>query len=159
MRFVIDLNKEKIIEYLETKLRNLISFLYSWITHDGEILGYILGVLHFMISIIIFMLLFVSHTIYPALWLQGVVLLCMFVIWFQHVILKVCISIVAEEKLTNGQAPFFGIVNDISNVFKIPLDRFIENLLVAETISVACFTLAFVGRISIYIHEYYNIKL
>jgi hypothetical protein len=157
MRFIVDIDKEKTIEYLETKLRKLIGFLYSWITHDGEILGYILGVLHFMISLIIFMLLFVSHTIYPTLWLQGSVLFCMFVIWFQHVILKVCISIVAEEKLTNSQAPFFGIVNDISNLFKIPFDRFIENLLVAETISVACFTLAFIGRISIYIHEYYGV--
>ena len=57
MRLVLDIDKEKTIEYLETKLRKLISFLYSWITHDGEILGYILGVLHFMISIIIFILL------------------------------------------------------------------------------------------------------
>jgi len=159
MRLVLDIDKEKTIEYLETKLRKLISFLYSWITHDGEILGYILGVLHFMISIIIFILLFVSHTIYPTLWLQGSVLFCMFIIWFQHVILKVCISIVAEEKLTNGQAPFFGIVNDISNLFKIPFDRFIENILIAETISVACFTLAFIGRISVYIHEYYGILI
>jgi hypothetical protein len=159
MRFIIDINKEKTIEYLETRLRNLISFLYSWITHDGEILGYILGVLHFTMSIVIFVVLFISHTLYPALWLQGVVLLCMFVIWFQHVILKVCISIVVEEKLTNGKAPFFGIVNDISNLFKIPLNRFIENILIAETISVACFTLAFIGRISVYIHEYYHVKL
>jgi hypothetical protein len=155
MRFVVDIDKEKTIDYLETKLRRLISFLYSWITHDGEILGYILGVLHFMISIVILILLFISHTLYPALWLQGFSLFCMALIWFQHVILKVCISIVAEERLTNGQAPFFEIVSDISNVFRIPLDRFIENLLVAETISVACFTLAFIGRISLFIQEGY----
>jgi hypothetical protein len=159
MRFVIDINKEKIIDYLESNLRSIVRFLYGWITHDGEILGYILGVVHFMTSIIIFMLLFVSHTIYPALWLQGIVLLCMFVIWFQHVILKVCISIVAEEKLTKGQAPFFGLVNDVSNLFKIPFDRFIENLLIAETISVACFTLAFIGRVSLYIRKYYRMRL
>ena len=159
MRFVLDIDKEKTIDYLETKLRNLIGFLYSWITHDGEILGYILGVLHFMISLIIFILLFISHTLYPALWLQGFALFCMSLIWFQHVILKVCISIVAEEKLTNGRAPFFGIVYDITNIFRVPLDRFIENLLLAETISVACFTLAFIGRISVYIHEYYHVKL
>jgi hypothetical protein len=155
MRFVLDIDKEKTIDYLETKLRKLISFLYSWITHDGEILGYILGVLHFMISIVILILLFISHTLYPALWLQGLALFFMALIWFQHVILKVCISIVAEEKLTNGRAPFFGIVNDISSLFRIPLDRFIENLLVAETISVACFTLAFVGRISLFIQQGY----
>ena len=155
MRFVIDIDKEKIISVLESKTRELIRFFYGWITSDGEILGYILGVIHFMLSVLIFMLLFVSHTIYPTLWLQGFVLLCMGLIWIQHVILKVCITIVAEEKLTNGRAPFFGIVNGISNMFKIPLDRFIENILVAETISVACFTLAFIGRISVLIHERY----
>jgi hypothetical protein len=155
MQLVIDINKERIISLLESKTRELITFLYGWITSDGEILGYILGVIHFMIAVLIFMLLFISHTLYPALWLQGVVLFCMTLIWVQHVILKVCISIVAEEKLTNGRAPFFSIVNGISNMFKIPLDRFIENLLVAETISVACFTLAFIGRISLFIHERY----
>jgi hypothetical protein len=155
MRFVLDIDKEKTIDYLEIKLRTLISFLYCWITHDGEILGYILGVLHFMISIVIVIVLFISHTLYPALWLQGVALFCMALVWFQHVILKVCISIVAEERLTNGQAPFFGIVNDISILFRIPLDRFIENILLAETISVASFTLAFIGRISLFIQETY----
>jgi hypothetical protein len=96
---------------------------------------------------------------YPALWLQAVSLLSLGIIWFQHVILKVCISIVAEEKLTNGRAPFFGIVNDISDFFKIPFDRFVENILLAETISLASFTLAFIGRISLYIHEYYGVKV
>jgi hypothetical protein len=85
--------------------------------------------------------------------------MCLVLIWVQHVILKVCISIVAEKRLTNGEAPFFGIVNDISSLFRIPLDRFIENLLLAETISVACFSLAFIGRISLYIHHYYGVKL
>lgn len=158
MRFVLDIDKEKTINYLESKLRNIIGFLYSWITHDGEILGYILGVLHFMISIVIFMVLIISHTIYPRLWLQCIALIFMSLVWIQHIILKVCISIVAEEKFTNGRAPFFGIVNDISNLFKIPLDRFIENLLVAETVSVACFTLAFIGRISVYLHQYYDMS-
>ena len=153
MRFILDFNKEKIIAYLESNLRSLISFLYSWITHDGEILGYILGVLHFMIAIVIIIILIISHTIYPTLWLQGLALFCMALIWFQHVILKVCISIIAEERLTNGQAPFFEIVNNISNFFNIPLDRFIENILLAETISLACFTLAFVGRISLFIGD------
>jgi hypothetical protein len=96
MRFVIDIDKEKIISVLESKTRELIRFFYGWITSDGEILGYILGVIHFMLSVLIFMLVFVSHTIYPTLWLQGFALLCMGLVWIQHVILKVCITIVSE---------------------------------------------------------------
>ena len=159
MRLILDIDKEKAVSYLESKLRSLIAFSFQWISTDGEVLGYILGVHHFMISIIIFIVVFISHTIYPALWLQGLVLLCLFLIWVQHAILRVCISIVAEEKLTNGRAPFFQLVNDISNFFKIPFDRFIENILLAETISIASLSLAFIGRISVYIHEYYGIKL
>uniref|UniRef100_A0A6C0JSG1 Uncharacterized protein n=1 Tax=viral metagenome TaxID=1070528 RepID=A0A6C0JSG1_9ZZZZ len=159
MRFILDIDKEKVVNYLESNLRFLVSFLFQWISTDGEVIGYVLGVIHFMISVIIVILLFVSHTIYPALWLQGSVLLCLIIIWFQHIILKVCISIVAEEKLTNGKSPFFQLVNDISRLFDIPLDRFIENILIAETISIASFTMAFIGRISLYAHEYYGINL
>jgi hypothetical protein len=155
MKFIIEVDRQKIISLLETKTRELILFSYGWITSDGEILGHILGVLHFMIAMLIFILLIVSHTIYPALWLQGVVLFCIISIWCQHVILKVCISLVAEEKLTNSRPPFFSIVSDIVALCKIPLDKFIENLLLAETIAVMCFTLSFIGRISVLIHETY----
>jgi uncharacterized membrane protein YagU involved in acid resistance len=155
MIFIIEFDKEKLIGFLESKTRELIRFLYSWITNDGEILGYILGVLHFIFSIVISVIVVISHTIYPKLWFQGFGLLCLFLVWFQHVILKVCISIVAEERLTNGRAPFFGIVNGISSLFKIPFDRFVENILLAETIAVASFTLAFIGRISSILHKSY----
>ena len=122
-------------------------------------MSYILAVLHVMLTIIIFTILFISHTIYPTLWLQSLALFFIFVLWIQHVILKVCIFIVAEEKLTNGKAPFFQLINDISSFFRIPFDRFIENVFLAETISLASFTLAFIGRISVYLHEYYRVKL
>jgi hypothetical protein len=149
------MNREEIISFLEKNVRKVIMFLYSWITTDGEILGHILGLLHFLFAIMIFTILFLAHTLYPRLWLQGLVLLCMGVIWVQHIILKVCIYTVAEENFTKGRAPFFGIVNDISNMFGIPFNRLLENILVAETTAVISFSLVFIGKVYQIICETY----
>jgi hypothetical protein len=77
------------------------------------------------------------------------------VIWVQHIILKVCIYTVAEENFTKGRAPFFGIVNDISNMFGIPFNRLLENILVAETTAVISFSLVFIGKVYQIICETY----
>ena len=151
------MNREEIIEVLSSKLKKLIIFLYSWISSDSEVLGYILGVAHFITAILIVIVLFVSHTIYPALWLQGVVLFGLILIWLQHIFLKVCISTIAEEDFTKHGAPYFKIVEDLISFFNIKLSAYLDNILLIETISVSCFSLAFIGRISVLIHNYYNI--
>jgi hypothetical protein len=157
MKFTIELQREKLINLLESFVRNLIGILYQWLTNDGEVLGYILAVSHFVISIFIFIILIVSHTIYPALWLQFVVWLSITLIWLQHVFLKVCISIVAEERLTNNTAPFFDIVKNICELFHISSDRFVDNILVAETVAIICFGLVLIGRLSVYFHKYFSL--
>jgi len=151
------MNREEVIELLSSKLKKLIIFLYSWISSDSEVLGYILGVAHFITAILIVIVLFVSHTIYPALWLQGVVLFGLILIWLQHLFLKVCISTIAEEEFTKGGSPYFKLVEDLISFFNIKLAAYLNNILLIETIAVACFSLSFIGRISVLIHNYYNI--
>lgn len=157
MRFTLELDKKKLISSLEENLRKFIVFIYGWLTTDGNILGYILGVTHFLIAITIFIVLIVSYTIYPAFWLQTLVILLLFIIWLQHVVLKVCISTVAEERFTNSQAPFFRIVTDLTNYFGISFDRFLENIVIAETIAISSLSLALIGRMSVNIHDIYKI--
>ena len=43
------MNKQEIIDYLEFILRNSIGFLYKWLTTDGEVLGYIIIIIHISI--------------------------------------------------------------------------------------------------------------
>ena len=105
MRFIIDFNKEKTIEYLETSFRDLVRFLYQWISTDGEVLGYILGIWHVMVCITIFISIIISHTIYPSFWFQLGVFISMFAIWIQHIFLQVCVVFVAEITLTNNEPP------------------------------------------------------
>ena len=151
MKVIIETDKNYIVEKLETFLRQFIIFSYKWLTAEGEILGYILGVLHFMISVTIFILLIVSHTIYPALWLQALVFVLLLIIWIQHVVLKVCVSVVAEKNLTMNESPFHTILEDM---FNVDVSTFSNYLMTAETVAIGCLGLELLSRSSIYIQRH-----
>ena len=145
-----------VIEKSERYLRELVTFLYSWLSTDGEVLGYILGVCHFVISATISVMVLVSHTLYPVLWFQILVFVLLFIIWIQHVFFKVCISIVAEQKLTNNEPPFFQIIRDILH---IQPTEFVNYFLVAETVWVGCFGLELLSKLSVFLYDYYDIEI
>jgi len=144
------------VEKAERYLRKIVAFLYSWLSTDGEVLGYILGVCHFVISATICVMVVVAHTLYPVLWFQILVFVLLLVIWIQHVFFKVCISIVAEQKLTNNEPPFFQIIRDILH---IQPTEFINYFLVAETVWVGCFGLELLAKLSVYLYDYYDLVL
>ena len=144
------------VEKAERYVRELVTFLYSWLTTDGEVLGYILGVSHFVISVTISVMVVVSHTLYPVVWFQVLVFVLLFIIWIQHVFLKVCISIVAEQKLTKKEPPFFQIIRDILH---IQPTEFVNYFLVAETTWVGCFGLELIAKLSVFLYDYYAIQI
>jgi hypothetical protein len=152
MNITISIDKEKIIKTGEYFLRKMVTVAYQWLTTDGEILGYILGCLHFITSIFIFILVIVSHTIYPALWLQIVVFILLFIIWIQHVFLKVCISIVAEKVLTTNESPFHTLLQDL---FGLTPSTFSNYLVTSETVAIGCFALELISRTSVYVQRYF----
>jgi hypothetical protein len=156
MQIILDINREMIIEKLALFLHNMIKFLYQWLSTDGEVLGYILGTIHVILSILILVCVFVSHTIYPVFWFQCFVFGWLFLIWIQHVVLKVCVVIVAEKELTQNHSPYYEIMGDLLNkFFNIELTDFINYVLVAETVAVACFGLEIVSVISAHIQLIY----
>jgi hypothetical protein len=148
MQIIVDVNREAIIEKMALFLNNTVSFLYQWLTTDGEILGYILGTIHITSSIFIFICIIVSHTIYPVFWLQCVIFICLFLIWIQHIVLKVCVVIVAEMNLTQNRSPYYEIMGEfLHKIFNIKLTDFITYLIVAETVWVGCFGLEIISKI------------
>jgi hypothetical protein len=148
MQIIVDVNRKAIIEKMALFLNNTVSFLYQWLTTDGEILGYILGIIHITSSIFIFICIIVSHTIYPVFWLQCVIFICLFLIWIQHIVLKVCVVIVAEMNLTQNRSPYYEIVGEfLHKIFNIKLTDFITYLIVAETVWVGCFGLEIISKI------------
>jgi hypothetical protein len=145
-----------VVEKSERYLRTLVTFLYSWLSTDGEVLGYILGVWHFVVCVTIFVTIIVSHTVYPVWWLQVFSFVCLLLIWLQHVFLQVCIVFIAERKLTNKEPPFYEIIR---NIFHIDPEQFTLHFVIAESIAVGCFGLELMAKLSVFLYEYYEIEI
>ena len=125
-------------------------------TNELEPLGYILGVIHLAVCVTIILMIIVSHTIYPALWLQSVMFVIVFIIWIQHIFLKICVVFAAEYVLTKSDSPFYILVNFFTSLN--PQDWTIH-FMVAETTAVCMLALSLISRFSLSIHEFYKIEL
>ena len=153
MKFVLELDKENIINQVDKYLKKIVFFLYSWLSTDGEILGYILGIWHILISITIFMCIIISHTIYPNFWFQCAIFIATFLIWFQHIFLHVCVVFITEMKLTNSEPPFYTIFKNITN---LDLSKYQIHFILIETTGVMCFGLEIISRCFHYLFKYIN---
>jgi len=154
MRLIIDFNKEYVIEKVKTWIITLITFVYSWFTHEGEVLGYILGVFHITISITIGIFVILSHTIYPEFYLQLGVFVCLLIIWIQHLIFNICIVIVAEQGLTKNESPYTEFVKTFLDYFKIDINQFPIYFMITETIAVFLLGLEIISRCSFYLQRF-----
>jgi hypothetical protein len=146
------MNKQEIIDYLESFLRNSISFLYKWLTTDGEVLGYIVAVIHILFSTTTLLCFIYSHTIYPIWQFKLCVFICMLIVWLQHIFLNVCIFTVSELKLTNGT---FSSDIYLSYFFSKLLGTKVEDamslLVLCEFVSLTCFSLELISELSLYL--------
>jgi hypothetical protein len=158
MRVIIDLNKEVIIEKIKNGIITLITFVYSWFTHEGEILGYILGVFHIIISTTIGIFIILSHTFYPEFSLQVVVFICLFIIWLQHIFFNICIVIVAEQRLTKNESPYIEFVKTILEHFGIDPNQFPVYFMLCETTLVLTLGLELISRSSVYLKRYLSMN-
>jgi hypothetical protein len=141
MKFVIDINKEKLRKSIEDFLIGLVRYTYSWLSNDGEILGYIIGVYHILIAFCILIMIFVTHTIYPNVWLKLYILICLGIIFAQHVFFEVCLLIPIEENLTKQKTIFYPFLEKCLKPFHITVEQFILYLVISEGTAIACFSL------------------
>lgn len=153
MKLEIEFNKEKIIQCLQTNIQTLIYVLYGWFTTDGEILGYILGIWHIIISITIFVCILLSHTFFPFVWFQLGCFLCLLCIWIQHVCLHVCVVFLAEFDFTKKHPPFYTVVQHTTG---LSLEEYQTPFLLVETTVVCCLFLELLGKFSLFLFELYN---
>lgn len=145
-----------IVEKLENYTRNIISFLYSWLTTDGEVLGYVLGVLHIMIGTTIPIMIIISHSIYPAFWFQCLAFGIVLLVWLQHVFLRVCIIVVAEKNFTKGGSPYFRMFKDTTG---IDGEVLVDYLVVFETGALVGLAMGLLRQLSVFIYEFYGIEI
>ena len=151
MRITIDTGKT--IQSLETGLVQMINFLYGWWVKEAEAIGYIVGVIHILVSVALFILIILSHTIYNEFWLQCVVFVCLTLVVIQHIVLKVCIMTVAEENLTHQKALFLEVLGSYLSLINVTVDQFMIYFVLAESVTAICLGLELVSRISVYLRR------
>jgi len=147
MKIQIELDKDLYIRESADFLKRLVTFSYKWLTNEGEGLGYILASIHFILFLSISLMVVVSHIVYPNFWLQLLMFSIMFTIWLQHFLLKVCVSVVAEQEFLQAPSPFYALVEDILH---ISTSDFVNYYIVAETTAIGCMALGLISRVSIY---------
>jgi hypothetical protein len=148
--------ESKFTENAERYLRIMIRFLYSWLSTDGEVLGYILGVCHFVIGTTIPICIILSHTLYPAFWFQCFSFIIVFIVWVQHIVFRVCISILAEKKFTKSEAPYFRIFRDTTG---LDGEEMLGYLVAIETGAVLGLGLEIISKFSSWAYAYYDIHI
>lgn len=78
--------------------------------------GRLLRSFHHFIMHAIFVMMIVSHTIYPAFWLQTLLLGIWFLIWLQHIVTHGCVSSKVEQRLIGDTENFVDPLLEMFNV-------------------------------------------
>lgn len=148
--------RDQWIESLKNGLIKFIKSVYGWISKDDEFLGHVLASSHFIISATFYLLIVACHIIYPSIYFQLFVFVCVVIIWLQHVFLRVCISVVAEKELTKVYAPSVPLFEIVLKYFDLTFEHFTNYFLTAETVCVMMFGLEIMSRLGILFYESYN---
>jgi xanthosine utilization system XapX-like protein len=154
------MEKKEIIRLLKDWMIYAVTFLYKWLTTDAEILGYILAVLHVLISTTLMICTGLAHTVYPTWQFKLGCYICMVLVWLQHIFLNVCIFTVAELSLTKISPPSNIYLSRIlGTLMGTSLSEAMTRLIMGETITVSCFTLELLSMLMIHIYSLYDIQL
>ncbi len=159
MILTINLDKKYIQDSLELFLTKLLCYIYSWLSTDGEVIGYIIGVFHMLIATSILVIIFLSHTIYPNFWLKLINFICLLFIFMQHIIFNVCLLIPMEERLTKQQTIFYPLLEKMLEPVGISIHQFVTYLVISEGTAVICFGLELLSHISRFVYMYYGIDI
>ena len=149
--------RDKWIDILKNGMIDFIRKVYGWISKDNEFLGHVLASSHFIISATFYILIFACHVIYPSVYFQIFVFVCIVIIWLQHVFLKVCISFVAEKELTKFHAPSIPLFEVVLKYFGLTFDDFTNYFITAETVCILMFTLEMLSKLSVFFYKKYDV--
>jgi hypothetical protein len=151
------LNQEStIIDILETVSRKVLFFLYSWLSRDGEVLAYILAVVHILLGVLFGVLIAISYTIYPSLWLKCVLFVLLFCFWIQHVFFNICFLVAAERKLIPDKFPYYDLIRSLTGIDHYSV---FNNFIYAEGLGVLFLGLGVINQFSMWLHNYYKIDM
>jgi len=158
--YYFKMNKEEIVNYLESILRNSITFSYKWLTTDGEALGYIVATIHILVSFTTLLCSIYAHTIYPIWQFKLGVFMCMLTVFLQHIFLKVCIFTVSELKLTNGKfSSDIYLAYFYSKLLGVKVEDSMSLLVLCEFVGLLCFFLELLSEFCLHLYKINGIFL
>jgi hypothetical protein len=118
----------------------------EWVVHtilfweeDPVRKGKILRYIHDFMSNALIVLIVISHTLYPAFWLQTVILCICILVWLQHLACNGCIVSKVEQKLIGDTRSF---ATPILEVYHIEPTKELTSALVILGSSVSVFFLS-----------------
>lgn len=126
----------------------------EWIVHrfffweeDDAKKGRILRAIHHAGTYILLTLIAVSHILYPAFWLQTLILGFCILVWIQHVLTHGCVISKVEQRLLKDESSF---VDPYLELFGIEATEKSKQgiLILGSTIGVAVLSLEWVSRLS-----------
>ena len=153
------MEKEELIRLLKEWMIIGVTFLYKWLTTDAEILGYILAILHVLVSTTLIICIGLAHTVYPIWQFKLGCYICMLLVWIQHIFLNVCIFTVAELSLSLVPPSNIYLSYFYSKILGTSLSEAMTRLVMGETIAVSCFTLELISILTNHIYSLYDIQL
>lgn len=112
---------------------------------DKKRKGRILRAIHHFFSYALIILIIISHTLYPAFWLQTILLFSCGMVWIQHVVTNGCVISKVEQKWLEDETsfidPFLELVHvEVSNSSKPGI------LILASSLAVFMLSLEWTGR-------------
>lgn len=149
-----------LVKIIEEFIRKVITFSFQWISEDGEVLGYILAIIHVMGTIAIGMCVILSHTLYPVLWFQIFSFVFLFSVLIQHVFLKVCVISVAEQMFTSSLPPSHVLLNYLyASLFGNTCVEPLSMIVFGETILVSALGLELIAKFAEYVYKINQVSL
>ena len=125
----------------------------EWVVHrmffwepDDAKKGRIVRAIHHAGVYAIATLIVVSHTIYPAFWLQTILLGVCVLIWIQHILTRGCVFSKVEQKLLKDESSF---LDPFLELYQIEASENSKQgiLMLGSTLFVALLSLEWVARV------------
>lgn len=125
----------------------------EWIVHrvffwesDNAKKGRIVRAIHHAGVFALGTLIIVSHTVYPAFWLQTLLLGFCLLVWIQHILTNGCVLSKVEQKLIGDETSF---LDPFLDLFHIEATESSKRgiLILGSTLSVAILSLEWVSRV------------
>jgi hypothetical protein len=125
----------------------------EWVIHrvffwesDNAKKGRIVRAIHHAGTIALGTLIVISHTLYPAFWLQTVLLGFCLLVWVQHILTNGCVLSKVEQKLIGDETSFLDPFLDLFHIEATEQSKR-GILILGSTLSVAMLSLEWISRV------------